>query len=542
MTDLPITAIIPYLGTPESALTDKWLGIAMRSLPKGMPVMVAQNTGKHEMAAALNGALANVQTEYMLLIGADDRCGKQMVERLFASIGTADIAYPSMIGFGAAKFESIADLPSPWRVQDENIFGIFLARTETIREVGGWRDELLEDWDLVFRLFAAGKRMVPVPNAIYHYRIHKKSLMHRIQAESDRLGVSALDLAPNITWEERVPILATWYAQNTRATTYQRSEIPARYLPGVARRTIDLGNRHGSKAAIFEYIADHALFREVSRLGRAVIVDVDDNYLHPQLVQHIRKAAMADSEMLAELWTTAQPQHLKCVRMADAVIAATAELAMTYSVENKNVHLIPNMVDPDDWPEIHPWRLDDTIRIAWPAGRQHMPDAHLVEPALRWASAQPNVEVMCMGLDPGWDFPYHHEPYTQSMQVYRDILSLADIIVAPVVPNAFNRCKSDLKWLESAMVGAAFVGSKVSTYDTVWHGTNGLLARGRRDFERHIKDLVHSQDQRLELATAATHRVMSTRNAKDMQLPYLQVLASCGIGTFEDVAIQEDAA
>lgn len=537
MTDLNemVTALIPFLGSHEDTKTDRWLPTAVKSLPNGMRYLIAANKGKHEMADSLNVALANVTTEFIFLMGADDKCGPGMVEELFRAIGTADLAYPSMQLFGGIKQFVRADLPSGWKLQDQNICGIFVARTEAIREVGGWGDELYEDWDLMYRLWQSQKRFVPVPAATYHYRIHKGSLSHRIMDAADKLGVDPRTLAPNLTPETRVPMLATFYAQQNPGIAYLRSELPARYLPGVATQALDVGNRYQTQAAIFEYPANHAEMRAVKQHGRAVIVDTDDNYLTPSLVQSILNSSIFGKEALAEQWRTSQPEHRKCVRMADAVIAATAELAMVYSVENKNTHLIPNSVDPTDWSEIHPLRLDEKIRIVWPAGRQHLPDAHLIEPAMRWASNQPNVEVLCIGLDPGWDFAYQWENFTPSLQVYRDLLSLADIVVAPVVPNAFNRCKSDIKWLESAMVGAAFVGSKVPAYDTVWHESNGLLARGRRDFERWIKDLVHSADMRLELGQAANKRVLDTRDARLMQLPYLQVLASCGVGAFEDL-------
>ena len=537
MTDLNemITVVIPYLGTHEGVNADPYLPAMIRSLPVGMRYMIAANAGKHEMAQALNLTLANVTTEFVLAVGADDKVAPDMVDLLFRAIGTADIAYPSMQLFAGLKSFFRADLASGWRLQDQNLCGVFLARTDALREVGGWQDELYEDWDLMYRLWQAQKRFVPVPEATYHYRIHKGSLSHRIMAEADKLGVDPRTLAPKLTPETRVPMLATFYAQQNKGIAYLRSELPARYLPGVATQAIDIGNKYQTAAAIFEYPANHQEMREVSRHGRAVIVDTDDNYLTPSLVQSILSSSLADREALAAQWKTSQPEHRKCVRMADAVIAATAELAMVYSVENKNTHLIPNSIDPTDWSEIHPLRIDDKIRIVWPAGRQHLPDAHLIEPAMRWASQQPNVEVLCIGLDPGWDFEYAWENFTPSLQVYRDLLSLADIVVAPVIPTAFNRCKSDIKWLEAAMVGAAFVGSKVPAYDTVWHESNGLLARGKRDFERWIKDLVHSADMRLELGAAANKRVLDTRDARLMQLPYLQVLASCGVGAFEDL-------
>src|SRR4051812_39640986 len=77
-----VTALIPWDGRNE-----EWLMDALASLQVGTPFLVAKNNGKLEMASALNGALEDVETEYVFVMGADDLAGPDMIETLLAGIG-----------------------------------------------------------------------------------------------------------------------------------------------------------------------------------------------------------------------------------------------------------------------------------------------------------------------------------------------------------------------------------------------------------------------------------------------------------------------
>ena len=104
--------------------------------------------------------------------------------------------------------------------------GIFLARTEMLRKVGGWRDlEALEDWDLHVRMVRAGARYKPVPEATVLYR--------QSEGSRNKAGVGF----NQDEWRQRIvgepePVKATFYYQATPVTTYWRCQLPARHLPG----------------------------------------------------------------------------------------------------------------------------------------------------------------------------------------------------------------------------------------------------------------------------------------------------------------------
>jgi len=87
-----------------------------------------------------------------------------------------------------------------------------------------------------------------------------------------------------------------------------------------------------------------------------------------------------------------------------------------------------------------------------------------------------------------------------------------DIGIAPLVGDEFDRCKSELHWLEYAVTGAAFVGEGFrrgeAPYSMVRHGVDGLLARTAQEWYSSIKSLVESKDLRQQISGAAKERVL----------------------------------
>jgi hypothetical protein len=45
-------------------------------------------------------------------------------------------------------------------------------RTSVVRDLGGWSDDGLEDWDLYRRALEAGASFVCIPEVTWRYRFH----------------------------------------------------------------------------------------------------------------------------------------------------------------------------------------------------------------------------------------------------------------------------------------------------------------------------------------------------------------------------------
>ena len=72
-----------------------------------------------------------------------------------------------------------------------------------------------------------------------------------------------------------------------------------------------------------------------------------------------------------------------------------------------------------------------------------------------------------------------------------------------VLNNEFNKCKSNLKYLEYSICGFPGVYSNIVYKDTVKHGTNGFIASNKSDWIYYISQLVENKYWRDKLSKNA---------------------------------------
>lgn len=491
-----VTILIPWDGKNEDLLRE-----TLRSLPSGLRVVIAKNAGKHEMASALNEALSLVRTSYVFVMGSDDVLDKDTLWKLWEAAIDYDGAYPWMLGFGAQRFRFPAEPWCPLRIQDANVCGAFLIKTRILRDVGGWRDVVIEDWDLIHRVAQAGYRLAPAPLARYGYRQRLDGLHRSTVREANKMRMSWQDLAP---YETRESVPAVFYEWRMEGTGYVRCELPARTTRSVVRMSMDERDAHEAASWVFQYPNSDAqeFWDTAKRMGKRRVIDVDDNYATPQLGEIVGRYHKKNGVM----WAARQESHLRMCREADYIICATQALASVYAEFNENIVVCENTVDPIDWPGA---RKRKTI-VGCVLSTNHMDDMHLVKDALQYASVA-GAEVQVVGLDPDWDFSYTHIGFTPSVASYRRVLSRWSIGLAPVIENEITRCKSDLKWLEFTMSGAALVASDTEAYASVpddciircdgaegFAGAVGDLLADDRERRRMVKEsLFHVKRDRL---------------------------------------------
>ena len=128
---------------------------------------------------------------------------------------------------------------------------------------------------------------------------------------------------------------------------------------------------------------------------------------------------------------------------------------------------------------------------------------------MEWASRQKGVEVLTIGLDPGWKFPRKHYPWSNDMGVYRKLIGTIDIGLAPVVQTPWAKCRSDLKALEYAMAGACPVLSDATPFDN-YEGAC-YRAKTAKDFTNVVKDLVGNPAEAAKIAAEARTHVLAHR-------------------------------
>jgi hypothetical protein len=129
---------------------------------------------------ARNAGLAQVETEWIIYLDADDELEPGYVDAMLA--GVADVRVPRVRYVTEGQPTPDPVMPKvvwprhrhrhPACTQACLVDGNWivigaLARTQLLRDVGGWRDYAWEDWDAWLRCHLAGATITPCPDAIY---------------------------------------------------------------------------------------------------------------------------------------------------------------------------------------------------------------------------------------------------------------------------------------------------------------------------------------------------------------------------------------
>jgi glycosyltransferase involved in cell wall biosynthesis len=211
------------------------------------------------------------------------------------------------------------------------------------------------------------------------------------------------------------------------------------------------------------------------------------------------------------------------IARADAVTVSTSGLARALLPLNRNITVVPNLIDESLWTVASRQPARDRVTIGYAGTPTHAEDLLLIEEPLarigeRYADRVAFVFMGCVtdrlrGLPNATIIPF-----TANYPAYaRRLPQLGvDIGLAPLRDTPFNRMKSDIKWLEYSMSGAAGVYSDVGQFrDTVEHLKTGMLT----DTDPHhwydcIEYLIREPDARRSIANTARDAVLRDRTLR----------------------------
>jgi glycosyltransferase involved in cell wall biosynthesis/radical SAM superfamily enzyme YgiQ (UPF0313 family)/spore maturation protein CgeB len=240
--------------------------------------------------------------------------------------------------------------------------------------------------------------------------------------------------------------------------------------------------------------------------GKPVIYEADDLLLDIPENNHLKPWAEETASLLRNL-----------LPRFTAITVSAQGLAEEFSRFNRNVFVIPNLVDEKLFSQVNN-REKDRIVIGFTGTGTHAKDLEQIEEALFRVAAKygDRVSFFFMGHAssrhaalPGFtfrDFERKYESYAQSL-----CRSGIDIAVVPLADNSFNRCKSNIKWLEYSACGIAGIYADLPPYNTtVEHGKTGLLVgQDPEKWCRAIEFLVEHPEVRKEIALKARKKVLA---------------------------------
>ncbi len=209
---------------------------------------------------------------------------------------------------------------------------------------------------------------------------------------------------------------------------------------------------------------------------------------------------------------------LQALLEADVVSVSTNKLRDVLIDFNSNTVVLPNYFDDTSWhlrpPIPSPGNPpQEQIVIGYMGTNSHKPDLEYIAPVLLHLMERypQKIRLNFWGTPPPLEFhslpqvqwtPYSLWSYPEFVEWFQ--IQSADIFVAPLVDNLFNRCKSPLKFFEYSALGVPGVFSRLDPYEAlVRHGHNGFLAGTYEEWEDCLIHLIEDEDLRFHLATQA---------------------------------------
>lgn len=208
---------------------------------------------------------------------------------------------------------------------------------------------------------------------------------------------------------------------------------------------------------------------------------------------------------------------LDFISRVNAVTVSTAPLAEAFSGYSKNIYVLPNLINEALWPKRLRPKDNNAIVIGFTGTPTHHKDLAFIENALiriaeKHGSRVSFVFMGCVTDRLRWLPGFRYVDFKPTYEEYTRLLpSLGiDIAVAPLLDFSFNRCKSNVKWLEYSLCGIPGVYSDLPPYQaSIRHGQTGMLAAEDTDawFES-LDYLIGNTEARVGMAEEARAEVL----------------------------------
>ena len=289
------------------------------------------------------------------------------------------------------------------------------------------------------------------------------------------------------------------------------TDIQVTLLRDVGQREYDEVLREADLFVIqrMELVPDLAdLIEELNRRGIIVVYDIDDDL--PHLDPASRQATLNPGNYA--------PRIESCIRACQCVQCATEELAGSLAGIHPEVAVLENQLDHVPPLVENPVQRQVTV-VGYAAGSDHGHDWPLVRDAYNRALAElarrgREIETWIVGDQGIFDSVASARKRLLPLlprDEYMKFLGAIDISIMPLKESAFNRSKSDIKYLESAAMGTPVLGSDLVYGRTISDGETGLVFRSAEEFASQLTRLVGDRPFQRRIADAAYRYVKSNR-------------------------------
>ena len=262
---------------------------------------------------------------------------------------------------------------------------------------------------------------------------------------------------------------------------------------------------------IFQLVFSPEWIDFAKKNGKKVIFECDD-LIHTVPKGHYSYKETSGFNKIKWLW-----RIYRTIGKCDGFISTNKNLDRIYGWLAKKSFVFDNYLDLEHWARPHRKNETDRIRILWAGSSSHTPDLIWIRPVLdKILRKYPNVQFLHIGQggikssnklsqfvygeDIFEGLPDNRESLLPvQSSVFPFVLSslMADMAIAPLQKNYFNKFKSQCKYLEYSINHLPGVYSGWF-YDRIRHGETGFLADTPEEWERYLTLLVENEKIRKE--------------------------------------------
>ncbi len=278
--------------------------------------------------------------------------------------------------------------------------------------------------------------------------------------------------------------------------------------------------------AIFEMLMADWLYDLAKKNGTKVIFECDD-LLHATHKNHYSyKETRGIKGILMYL------RIMRIITKCDAVITTNKGLARVYGWFKKTL-VFDNYIDTMHWVREKKKNTTKRVRLLWAGSTSHTGDLMSMERVLsKILNKYKNVQFIYVGMggikspDPNARFIYGDD-FWRNLPDNRESLlptpafawpyalaSLqADLAIAPLDKNYFNKFKSQCKYLEYSInkIPAVYSGW---FYTDVEHGKTGFLANNEDEWVEYISRLIENKELREQIGDNAYNDVIENKTSQ----------------------------
>ena len=279
------------------------------------------------------------------------------------------------------------------------------------------------------------------------------------------------------------------------------------------------------------------LARILKSIGKKIVFDNDDTFKDDG---GFRFNEYMDKERLEKGLKRLNDITDTFIKEADLITCSTEFLKKEYEQINPNVFVLPNCIDPFYFDE--PLRNEgEKVRIGLIGSIGVTSDLWVVEPIIRHYLNSKRVELVLFSMPPkGYDeitrqlyvdeYKFLDEimsasnitwqPFVDMQDYYETLNELRlDIMLIPRADNYFNRCKSNLKFLEASMFEIPVIAQGFedgnSPYQNINDAEHMVIVTDNSKWIEEIEKLIKDKELRETMGKKAKEYVESRYNIEN---------------------------